>query len=92
MPVILQTLENPSYQGQQDLQKIYRDAPAWLFAPFSGRAHLIESAWLVVHLLPDVSMTAYSARDACRATAAPCICPICACEKLPDAVASLNDG
>ena len=44
MPVIVQTLEDASYQDQQDLQKIYRDAPDWLFAPFSGEAELIESA------------------------------------------------
>ena len=43
MPVIVQTLENPTYQDQQDLQKIYRDAPEWLFAPFSGESDLIES-------------------------------------------------
>ncbi|MFJ2321703.1 acetyl-CoA sensor PanZ family protein [Pseudomonas sp. NPDC087817] len=43
MPVIVQTLEDASYQDQQDLQKIYRDAPDWLFAPFSGEAELIES-------------------------------------------------
>ncbi|POA47971.1 aspartate 1-decarboxylase autocleavage activator PanM [Pseudomonas sp. MPR-ANC1] len=44
MPVIVQTLEDASYQDQQDLQKIYRDAPDWLFAPFSGEAELIKSA------------------------------------------------
>ncbi len=44
MPVIVQTLEDASYQDQQDLQKIYRDAPQWLFAPFSGAADLIENA------------------------------------------------
>ncbi|MGY2277677.1 acetyl-CoA sensor PanZ family protein [Pseudomonas monsensis] len=44
MPVIVQTLEDASYQDQQDLQKIYRDAPQWLFAPFTGAADLIENA------------------------------------------------
>ncbi|QXI06607.1 PanM family protein [Pseudomonas tensinigenes] len=44
MPVIVQALKDASYQDQQDLQKIYRDAPEWLFAPFSGEAELIESA------------------------------------------------
>ncbi|MBK5378011.1 acetyl-CoA sensor PanZ family protein [Pseudomonas sp. TH43] len=44
MPVIVETLADASYQDQQDLQKIYRDAPEWLFAPFSREAELIESA------------------------------------------------
>jgi len=44
MPIIVQALKDVSYQDQQDLQKIYRDAPQWLFAPFSGEAGLIESA------------------------------------------------
>ena len=44
MPIIVQALKDASYQDQQDLQKIYRDAPEWLFAPFSGEAGLIESA------------------------------------------------
>ncbi|MHA3736111.1 acetyl-CoA sensor PanZ family protein [Pseudomonas sp. Eth.TT006] len=43
MPVIVQVLEDASYQDQQDLQKIYRDAPQWLFAPYSGDSQLIES-------------------------------------------------
>ncbi|EUB84370.1 acetyl-CoA sensor PanZ family protein [Pseudomonas sp. GM30] len=42
MPVIVQMLEDASYQDQQDLQKIYGDAPPWLFAPYSGDAQLIE--------------------------------------------------
>lgn len=44
MPVIVQTLEDASYQDQQDLQKIYRDAPHWLYAPYAGEVDLIESA------------------------------------------------
>jgi len=44
MPVTVQMLEDASYQDQQDLQKIYRDAPQWLFAPYSGDAQLIESS------------------------------------------------
>ncbi|MEZ1320561.1 acetyl-CoA sensor PanZ family protein [Pseudomonas fluorescens] len=44
MPIIVQALKDASYQDQQDLQKIYRDAPEWLLAPFSGEAELIESA------------------------------------------------
>ncbi|CAI8762041.1 acetyl-CoA sensor PanZ family protein [Pseudomonas serboccidentalis] len=43
MPVIVQTLEDASYQDQQDLQKIYRDAPQWLFAPYTDDAQLIEN-------------------------------------------------
>jgi ribosomal protein S18 acetylase RimI-like enzyme len=42
MPIIVQALADSSYQDQQDLQKIYRDAPPWLFAPFSGEIDLIE--------------------------------------------------
>ena len=44
MPVTVQMLEDASYQDQQDVQKIYRDAPQWLFAPYSGDAQLIESS------------------------------------------------
>ncbi|WP_095137958.1 acetyl-CoA sensor PanZ family protein [Pseudomonas sp. Irchel s3a10] len=44
MPVTVQMLEDASYQDQQDLQKIYRDAPQWLFALYSGDAQLIESS------------------------------------------------
>jgi ribosomal protein S18 acetylase RimI-like enzyme len=44
MPIIVQALKDASYQDQQDLQKIYRDAPEWLFAPFSAEANLIEGA------------------------------------------------
>ena len=42
MPVIVQMLEDANYQDQQDLQKIYRDAPPWLFEPYSGDTQLIE--------------------------------------------------
>lgn len=44
MPIVVQALNDASYQDQQDLQKIYRDAPQWLFAPYSGDAQLIESS------------------------------------------------
>ncbi|TMU79717.1 PanM family protein [Pseudomonas fluorescens] len=44
MPIIVQALKDVSFQDQQDLQKIYRDAPEWLFAPFSGETSLIDSA------------------------------------------------
>lgn len=42
MPIIVELLHEATYQDQQDLQKIYRDAPDWLFAPFSGELQLIE--------------------------------------------------
>ncbi|MDR6916622.1 ribosomal protein S18 acetylase RimI-like enzyme [Pseudomonas sp. 3296] len=43
MPIIVEPLNEVTYQDQQDLQKIYRDAPDWLYAPFSGDIQLIES-------------------------------------------------
>lgn len=42
MPIIVEPLNEATYQDQQDLQKIYRDAPDWLFAPFPGELQLIE--------------------------------------------------
>lgn len=42
MPIIVESLNQATSQDRQDLQKIYRDAPDWLFAPFSGQAQLIE--------------------------------------------------
>ncbi|QZP34777.1 acetyl-CoA sensor PanZ family protein [Pseudomonas sp. DR48] len=42
MPIIVEPLNEATYQDQQDLQKIYRDAPDWLFAPFSGDVQMIE--------------------------------------------------
>ncbi|RON72000.1 acetyl-CoA sensor PanZ family protein [Pseudomonas fluorescens] len=54
MPVIVQTLEDASYQDQQ---RIYRDAPPWLLAPFSGDVDLIESA------LADGSLSAGRLND-----------------------------
>ena len=42
MPIIVELLNQATSQDRQDLQKIYRDAPDWLFAPFSGEAQLIE--------------------------------------------------
>jgi len=44
MPITVQVLQDASYQDFLDLQKIYRDAPPWLFAPFSGDSGLIESS------------------------------------------------
>ncbi|AWY42296.1 GNAT family N-acetyltransferase [Pseudomonas putida] len=43
MPVIVELLNHATDQDQQDLQKIYRDAPQWLFAPFTGDVQLIET-------------------------------------------------
>jgi ribosomal protein S18 acetylase RimI-like enzyme len=42
MPIIVESLQQITPQDQQDLQKIYRDAPDWLFSPFTGDEHLIE--------------------------------------------------
>ncbi|MBB3241528.1 ribosomal protein S18 acetylase RimI-like enzyme [Pseudomonas sp. Tn43] len=42
MPIVVELLNEATYQDQQDLQKIYRDAPHWLFAPFTGDRQLIE--------------------------------------------------
>ena len=42
MPIVVELLNEATYQDQQDLQKIYRDAPDWLFAPFTGDMQLIE--------------------------------------------------
>lgn len=42
MPIVVEHLNEATCQDQQDLQKIYRDAPAWLFEPFSDATQLIE--------------------------------------------------
>ncbi|GFM78512.1 hypothetical protein PSCICM_43310 [Pseudomonas cichorii] len=44
MPVLVGIINSPTYQDQEDLQKIYRDAPQWLFAPFTDAAQLIETS------------------------------------------------
>jgi ribosomal protein S18 acetylase RimI-like enzyme len=44
MPIVVQALNDANYQDQQDLQKIYRDAPQGLFTPYSGDTQLIESS------------------------------------------------
>jgi len=46
MPIIVEPLNEATYQDQLDLQKIYRDAPDWLFAPFAGDFQLIEACLL----------------------------------------------
>ncbi|MBK5519591.1 acetyl-CoA sensor PanZ family protein [Pseudomonas sp. TH10] len=43
MPIVVESLKEANYQDQQDLQKIYRDAPQWLFAPFASQQQLIEA-------------------------------------------------
>lgn len=43
MPIVVEPVQSASYQDQEDLQKIYRDAPDWLLAPFSDGHALIES-------------------------------------------------
>ncbi|EXF91296.1 acetyltransferase [Pseudomonas fluorescens HK44] len=52
MPIVVESLNEPSYQDQQDLQKIYHDAPRWLIAPFNDELQLIE------HSLRDGSLIA----------------------------------
>jgi GNAT superfamily N-acetyltransferase len=42
MPIVVESLIEVSYQDQQDLHKIYRDAPDWLLAPFADDLQLIE--------------------------------------------------
>ncbi|MDI3272886.1 acetyl-CoA sensor PanZ family protein [Pseudomonas sp. MDT1-16] len=46
MPITVEPLTEATYQDQQDLQKIYRDAPEWLFAPFAGDVQLIAGCLL----------------------------------------------
>lgn len=41
MPIVVEQLNEAIRQDDQDLQKIYRDAPAWLFEPFSDATQLI---------------------------------------------------
>ena len=43
MPIIVELLNRPSAQDQLDLQKVYLDAPQWLFAPFDNEAQLIAA-------------------------------------------------
>jgi GNAT superfamily N-acetyltransferase len=41
MPIVVEQLNEAIRQDDQDLQKIYQDAPAWLFEPFSDATQLI---------------------------------------------------
>ncbi|MEB0043637.1 MULTISPECIES: acetyl-CoA sensor PanZ family protein [unclassified Pseudomonas] len=43
MPIVVESVHSATYQDQEDLQKIYRDAPQWLLAPFHDGQALIES-------------------------------------------------
>lgn len=43
MPVVIEALVEATYQDQQDLQKIYLDAPQWLLAPHDHPQTLIEA-------------------------------------------------
>lgn len=43
MPIVVERLNEATHQDRQDLQKIYQDAPAWLFEPFSDAGQLINS-------------------------------------------------
>lgn len=43
MPIVVESLREASYQDQQDLQKIYQDAPHWLLEPAHDGQQLIES-------------------------------------------------
>lgn len=43
MPVVVQTLSAPTRQDRDDLQKIYHDAPHWLFAPYEDSQSLIDA-------------------------------------------------
>lgn len=43
MPVLVETLTEPSQQDRVDLAKIFADAPAWLLAPYADAASLIEA-------------------------------------------------
>lgn len=43
MPIVVESIKSATYQDQEDLQKIYRDAPDWLLTPFADGQHLIEA-------------------------------------------------
>ncbi|ROM63868.1 GNAT family N-acetyltransferase [Pseudomonas brassicacearum] len=42
MPIVVEHLNEANCQDQQDLHKIYRDAPAWLFEAFDDATQLIQ--------------------------------------------------
>ena len=43
MPIVVEHVSEATRQDQQDLQKIYQDAPSWLLEPFSDAAQLIQA-------------------------------------------------
>ncbi|MBT2297228.1 aspartate 1-decarboxylase autocleavage activator PanM [Pseudomonas fluorescens] len=43
MPIVVEQLNDATCQDRQDLHKIYQDAPAWLFEPFTDGTHLIHT-------------------------------------------------
>lgn len=43
MPIVVESVQSATPQDREDLQKIYRDAPDWLLAPFADAQTLIES-------------------------------------------------
>ncbi|OAB52486.1 acetyl-CoA sensor PanZ family protein [Pseudomonas thivervalensis] len=57
MPIVVELISDANCQDQQDLQKIYRDAPAWLFKPFGDATQLIaeglEDGWLIAARFND---------------------------------------
>jgi GNAT superfamily N-acetyltransferase len=44
MPVLVEEIIEPSSQDLSDLQKVFKDAPDWLIAPFANREELVETA------------------------------------------------
>ncbi|WP_397450969.1 acetyl-CoA sensor PanZ family protein [Pseudomonas sp. NA-150] len=43
MPIVVESVRSATPQDREDLQKIYRDAPDWLVAPFTDTQTLIEA-------------------------------------------------
>lgn len=42
MPIVVEQLNDATCRDRQDLHKIYQDAPAWLFEPFTDGTQLIH--------------------------------------------------
>jgi GNAT superfamily N-acetyltransferase len=43
MPIVVETLNQPSAQDRLDLAKIYADAPDWLLAPYPSAQALLDA-------------------------------------------------
>ena len=43
MPIVVESIHSATSQDHEDLQKIYRDAPDWLLAPYADAQTLIEN-------------------------------------------------